>query len=288
MELRALDETPPEAVYTTYLEAFADYSVPVHPDRVAFAGMLKRRGARMDRSVGAFDGERLVGLQVTGLGDWGFDGVPTAYDVFTCLLPEVRGQGLAGKLFDKVRALLRPGEADQFLLECIQTNERGLRAYAKQGFEVTRGLECFEIPRERLRTQAPAANVALREIDSPPWIRLSDLRSWHPSWQNGNGSLQRADPAPVYVAATRDDALVGFAALFPETGDLAQLSVHPAHHRQGIATALLAACTRRLRPDVQQVRVVNVPSDATSDLAFYEAVGAEVFTRQFEMLKTLG
>lgn len=287
MELRLLDENDLDAVFETYLEAFSDYSIPVNPPREAFDRMLQRRGAVWPRSVAAFDGERMVGLQVTALGEYGYEGTPTAYDVFTGVIPSHRGQGLAGQMFSRVLEELRPGEAEQFLLECIVTNERALSAYRKQGFEITRKLECFELEVELLEAEAPAANVAIREVSSPQWVRLADLHSWQASWQNARQAMERAVPPPLVIGAFRDEQLVGYAALFPDSGDLAQLAVGPEHHREGIGSALFASCVRRLAADVNRIRAINVPADAEEDLAFLRARRAEVFTQQFEMVRKL-
>ncbi len=85
----------------------------------------------------------------------------------------------------------------------------------------------------------------------------------------------------------RDDAIVGYAAFFQETGDLAQFAVHQGKHREGIGSALFAACSRRLIPGVNRIRIINVPFDAEEDLEFFQARGARSLTKQFEMRRPL-
>jgi len=287
MELRTLEGLSSALVHAAYRAGMADYEQPLLEEPAAFEAFLRRRGADPLRSVAAFDGERPVGLQLTAVGDYGYEGTATAYDVLTCVVPEHRGRGLAGRMFEHVLALLAPGEAEQFLLECLETNAAALSAYTKQGFTRSRRLVCLELERDHVRTDPPAANVAVRDVQRPDWVRLTDLHSWQPSWQNAAGAMQRADPAPRVVGAYRDELLVGYAALFPETGDLARFAVRPEHQAEGIGSVLLAACVRRLPADVERFGIVNVPDDATGDLRFFEGRGARVFARQVEMWRRL-
>ena len=294
MELRVLGPDCLETLYPAYLEAFSDYVIPVRPSFEAFASMLERRGANWERSIGAFDGERLVGLQITALGAHGSANVPTAYDVFTGIVPSHRGRGLAGRMFEAAVEALRPGEARQFLLECIQTNEPALRAYAKQGFQRVRAFECLELDVEAARTAdadpGAAAGGRRLEVCERELVALDDLasvRTWTPSWQNGDASLRRADTAPLVLSAEHDGSLVGYVACFRESGDVAQLFVRGATDFAPVARTLLSACAARTSPGVERLRLVNVPTDATRDLETYARVGARSFTRQYELIRPL-
>ena len=287
MEVRLLDPGRDHSIFETYLEAFSDYSVPIHPPRPAFDAMLQRRGANWSHSVGAFDGPRLVGLQIMARGEFGSEGAPTAYNILTGVVPSHRGRGLARAMFERVLQSLESSPAERVLLECIQTNTAALAHYRRQGFEVTRSFECLEIPRHHFRDHADAANVAVRRIQTPQWVRLGDLRTWQPSWQNANVCLSRAEPAPTVLGAYRDESLMGYAALFTGSGDLAQFTVGQTHRGEGVGSALYVACLRRLEPQVDRLRLINIPSDAQGDLAFFRARGAEVFTRQYEMMRPL-
>ncbi|MFT5288601.1 MAG: ribosomal protein S18 acetylase RimI-like enzyme [Planctomycetota bacterium] len=287
MDLRRLDLTQLPVLHAAYLEAFSDYSVPVRPTLAQFGEMLCRRGVDWPHSVGAFEGENLVGVQIIGTGEYGFEGTLSAYNLLTGVVPSARGKQLGKALIGQALESLGASPAEQILLECVQSNKVALDLYRDLGFQVTRSLECLDVPGEKLVYKQIAANVSIREITSPVWVRLGDHCTWSPSWQNSNEAMRRARPKPTVLGAYRDDAIVGYAALFQESGDLAQFTVHPGKHHEGIGSALFAACARRLIPGVNRIRIMNVPSDAEEDLDFFRARGAELITKQFELRRPI-
>jgi len=285
MELRTLKPGDQPQIHATFLEAFADYAVPLQPSSEELRRMMVRRGADHALSVGAFDAGRLVAVMATGLGEW--RGRATAYDVFTGVVPGHRGRGLAGALLDHARPVLARRGAERFLLEVLRENEPAVRAYRRAGFVVTRELECLRVStceRAPLRT---GATVDVRVVDHPDWQQLRAFHDWQPSWQNSLASVRRAKGERVVLGAYVDGVLTGYAVLFVADGDVAQLAVDPTHRRRGVATRLLAAVLARCPADVAHIRILNVPRDAGADLAFYASQGAQPLASQYEMVADL-
>ncbi len=285
MEIRTLTEADRPLLHPLFLEAFGDYAVALRPDAGRFARMLVRRGVALERSVGAFDGGRLVAAMAVAVGDW--LGAPTAYDVFTGVVPSHRGRGLAGALLDHAAPRLAADGYRRFLLEVLRDNAPAIRAYERAGFVAGRRLECFELPAAELpRAGGPFEVVELERPDPEAARAFAD---WRPSWQNSDDAVRRGAEGRVVLAA-RDSAdggrTVGHAVLYPAEADLAQLAVAPAHRRRGAATALLAAARKHLAPDAA-LRAGNVPADAAPDLALWRALGARVFASQQEMERAL-
>ena len=143
MELRLLQTTDLDDVVGTFQRAFADYIVKLHLDRDALLKMMTRRGADLSLSAGAFENAEMKAVMVVALDH--FDGAITAYDVFTGVVPDARGQGLAARLFDvAIPACLQRG-AHRFLLEVIEDNEPAVRTYRKMGFNQRRRLRIFTL-----------------------------------------------------------------------------------------------------------------------------------------------
>ncbi len=284
IELRFLETERFERIHGTFAAAFAEYAVPLRSSLDELRRMTVRRGADWTVSVGAYDGERLVAVMAVALGEW--RGERTAYDVFTGVAPEVQGRGLAGKLFAHARPRLAERGVRRFLLEVLRDNEPAVRTYRRAGFVAHRELECLRVERDRL-PEATAGTPAVRPLAAPDWDLLRTFHDWRPSWQNSVDSVLRAAERSVVLAAVDGDAPIGYAVLFPEEGDLAQLAVARAHRRTGVGTRLLGAVRARLKSG-SELRIVNVPSDAAGDLAFYAAAGAKQFTGQYEMELELG
>ena len=277
--LRILASESLEEVHAAFLAAFADYSLPMRPGLEKWRRMTVRRGVDWAVSVGAYEGGRLVGLMATAVDDW--LGRPTAYDVFTGVAPDHRGAGLSRAMFAHVRPLLRARGVERFLLEVLCDNEPAVHTYRRTGFDVVRELECLRAHRQAPKARADET-VAVRELEGPDWSRLDTLHDWHPSWQNSTASVRRAGAERIVLGAFAHGQLVGYAVVFPEDADLAQLAVNPARRRRGVGSSLLAAAHERLASGAE-MRVLNIPSDAHVDLAFYAAAGARPFARQYEM-----
>lgn len=272
MRLSTLEATPLATVAAAFDRAFAGYAVALPPAASFLPELLRRRGVRLELSVGVEDAGELVGFTLNGLGR--FRGEPTGYDAGTGVVPSHRGRGLAARMLERTRALVAAAGAGRYLLEVLTTNAAAIRAYRRAGFEVTRELRCFEVDPPPAR---PGVEVAESTFDPDA---MAPLRDHEPSWQNGDEAIARAGAPSVTLEARDAAGLAGCAVLFPGTSDLAQLAVARRARRRGVGTALLAAARARCgRP----LRVLNVDAGDAGAGAFLAAAGARETVRQLEM-----
>jgi len=262
IEVRPLTGVPFEQIFETFSLGFSDYVVPFQPSIDALQEMLTRRGFVPSLSVGAFDGEQLVGLTLNGV-----DG-NRAYDSGTAVIPTHRRRGLSSRMMQLSFSLLAPRT---YVLEVLQQNTPAVALYESLGFAHTRPFQVWSFT-----AQSPTRVPELANAD------LDVIRSWcdvEPSWQNDVPSLRRARDSYV-VLGTLDAAAV----LFPRTGDLPLLAVAPHARKQGLGRRLLnAAATRADKP----LRILNVDDGDERIAAFLEKCGATRGPRQFEMKKLL-
>jgi len=248
-------------LYETFREAFSDYVVPFAPTTEQLFEMLTRRGWKPELSVGAFDGERMVGFTANG-----FDGV-TAYDSGTGVVPSHRRQGLSRAMFDWLTPRLRDAGARNYLLEVIETNAAAEALYRGLGFVETRRFDCYVY---EARPDAPQFGFT---SPNPAWWDVQ------PPWQNSSDSLARARDPHVVIGDER-----GYAVVFPSNGDLAQLAVAPEHRRRGLGRQLLdAAGAIAGKP----LRILNVDDRDAGIAAFFQSIGARRIIRQIEMVLAL-
>ena len=78
-----------------------------------------------DCSVGAYDGDKMVGLTFVGLDDW--LGEKAAFDAATGIIPGYRGQGVAKAMFEFILPRLKERGVSRFLLEVLQSNKATTR-----------------------------------------------------------------------------------------------------------------------------------------------------------------
>lgn len=268
-----------ESLHECFLRAFSDYEVDMRVSREQFQQRLTRDGVCFEMSAGAFDGERMVGFYINGVGQWRQK--MTAYDAGTGVIPEYRGRGVAKELFAFLESTLKAAGISQYLLEVLTTNVPAATLYRKLGFVDTRRLAVF---RSEQQTKSRATNVVTRHIERPDWKLFQSFWDAYPSWQNSIDAIERISNDRSIIAAYVDDACAGYGVMFKPAASLMQLAVAREHRRKGIATAILSA----LETEVSQpLKINNIDEDLKSALAFYEANGYKSVLSQYEMIKTL-
>jgi ribosomal protein S18 acetylase RimI-like enzyme len=223
-----------------------------------------RRGVALELSPAEFEGDRIVGYTLNALGTW--NGVPSAYDSGTGVVPSHRRRGLARQLLEMSFPALRARGARHMVLEVLEQNERAVALYRSLGFEVTRPLHCWRYDGVA-KLDGDAVEIS---IDDVP-IDFCDAA---PSWQNSIECLRRSGDDRSVIALDG-----GYVIVHAATGDLAQLAVDPARRRRGIGTRLLRhAAAVAAKP----LRILNVEIAADN---FFTAAGAQPFVAQLEMLR---
>lgn len=279
MRVDTLASTSFAAISSAFDEAFGDYSVSFSPSVGWLGETMRRRGVRLDLSVGVREEARLVAFTLNGLGSW--LGETTGYDAGTGVVPEFRGRRLTSLMLERTEELLREAGATQYLLEVLQSNDVAIRAYRGAGFETTRELRCwaFDAP----QAAAPSGVVVVE--GAPGDSRsIAAMRDSDPSWQNGDESIARAGDPRVTLVVRDSEGLAGCAILFPSTNDLAQFAVARRARRRGIGRALLAAARAKCG---KSIRILNIDARDAGTNAFLEAAGATEIVQQFEMVKRL-
>ena len=270
-------------IYEAFMAAFADYSVPVTWSRRDFDESNVRRGFDKAISLGAYEGDRIVGFVLNGSGSWG--GEKAAYDLGTGVLPEARGGGLSGTIAAELVRFLPGLGFRRYVLEVIRDNLPALKTYEKAGFKVTRELEC---PDGSYADPGIPAPGGLEIVDLPlghafPRATLSAFRDWEPSWQNSDDSIARMPGSLVALGARLEGRLVGHVVASPK-GTIWQLAVAREDRGRGIGAALLHELSLRVGP---ALRYINVQADDRATLGLLARCGIRDGVGQYEMTRAL-
>ena len=272
---RLLTSADFDSLHDCFLTAFSDYEVDMRMSREQFRQRLTRDGISLEMSAAAFEGERMIGFCINGLGQW--QEKMTAYDGGAAIIPEYRGRGVAKELFAFLIPRLREAGVVQYLLEVLTSNVPAATLYRKLGFVETRRLAVF---RSDKRIQA-ANDVGIRRVEQPDWQLFQTFWDGYPSWQNSTAAVERVAADRVIAGAYVNDECVGYGVVFVPSANLMQLAVSPTHRRRGIGSAILASLETS-----EPLKINNIDEEMQGALAFYEANYYKHVLSQYEMIKT--
>lgn len=284
-QCRFLDETCFDSLYKCFSEAFSDYIVPFALTEAQFRNHLNLTGVDLDRTVGCFDSDRLIGFSLNGFGQW--NGLTTAYDAGTGVIPSFRRQGISDSMFEMMMPVFSDSGVQQFLLEVISTNRGAIRLYEKLGFQSVRGLALLQCDGDLRGSGDPELNVTIREIVEPDWEVLSTFWDGSPSWQNSPDAIHRSNKLRRILGAFLDDVCVGYVIFSLNFGRIAQFAVDKNVRRKGIGTELIKA-VKAATAQGYSLQVINLDRSLTDTIQFFSSLGFYERLWQHEMVLGFG
>jgi len=268
-------------------EAFSDYEVPMEISLDSFKYLNLRRGVRYDLSLGAVDGENLVGFILNAIDNW--EGKLTAYDCGTGVIPKYRQKGLGNQIFTHLLPLLKAENIEQYLLEVIQTNIAAYNLYKKRDFQITREFDCLlaDVKEVKLKFQDKEKSdltkgYNIRDITNLTWNKVKKYWDYSPSWQNSELSIQRVPNSFHYLGAFLKDKLVGYMVYEP-SGGITQIAVEQNHRNQNIGTEFIKNLIEKV-PEIEKLNIINIDKRDTALLNLFSKIGFKSFTAQYEMI----
>lgn len=269
-------------LHAAFLEAFSDYFVPFKLSEPQLENHILQNGVALEKSVGAFSGDKMVGFTLNGFGTW--NDKKTVYDAGTGVVPEFRKQGVGKALFDFMTPDLTAEGFEQILLEVIAQNENAIKLYKKLGFQETRRLIYFE----QKKTFEPKIErkFEIREIVAPDWDLFESFADGKTSWQNARDSVSRIFSRRLALGVFDEGKCVGYGIVAPKFGMISQLAVAHKFRRRGAASLILSEMRQRIAKD-KNLCAANVDENIASAVDFLRRRGfAENFS-QLEMIKVL-
>lgn len=274
-------------ILDTHNEAFSDYEVPMQISLDSFKYLNLRRGVKYDLSLGAVDGEKLVGFILNAIDMW--EGKLTAYDCGTGVIPGYRQKGIGNQIFNELLPLLNAENIEQYLLEVIQTNTAAYNLYKKRNFQITREFDCLLADVEDVKNKIQvnqerslAKGYDIRDIKTLDWDEIVKFWDYPPSWQNSDLSIQRVSESFRYIGAFSNNKLVGYMVYEP-SGGITQIAMHQKHRNQNLGHEFIKFLIEK-SPNLEKINIINVDKRDTVLLNFLFKFGFKSFTSQYEMI----
>lgn len=278
MQIRKLVAQDTSDLLKAVNDAFADYIVPFQLNAAQLQLKIAAENIILEWSAGVFEAGKLIGFIMHGVRT--IAGKTVVYNSGTGVLPEYRGQGLVGKMYDYMQPFFEENKVQQLVLEVIEGNRSAIRAYEKNGFSIQRKLLCFD---GELQMKPQSGVASVQPLPGFLWEDFQSFWDITPSWQNAISSMDIAKP--MALGAFMDTELAGYVLFNPVSKRIYQIAVALRHRRKGIATQLVAAVQQQV-PN-EKIQLNNMDEAAENLKLFLEKQGLTNNINQFEMVKIL-
>lgn len=280
MRIDSLESISLDELHEAFCRAFADYVIPMTPDRDKFEQMLIRRGADLKESIAAWDGEEIVGFVVNAIQPE----IGLAYNVATAVDPRNRGKRVGSLLMNRAIERFSEKKFNEYRLEAFVQNTPAHALYEGVGFQRRREYAGFTLDFEP-PARSTADGLDFREMTTDDYVWAYEHLGYEPAWQNALHSLQRASQHRYGIVVRAAGDRVGAGVLFPG-GDVSLLVVHPTQRRRGIGKALLSELMRE--KNLKSARFINlVPGEGNEGIAWLQSIGGVIEWKQFEYIRRL-
>ena len=186
MKVKNLSSLQFEKIISCFLEAFQNYFVTLPDDVEYWRNRFAAVKVDWELSFGMFEGERLVGFIINGVGN--HNGKLTAYNTGTGVLNEYRGQQIVNALYAHAFPDFRQKGIEKCLLEVISENSRALKVYERIGFEILRKLGSYT------GTISPeGAVISLERVNYQEILDLGLYKSGYYAWEGSAETILNSE-----------------------------------------------------------------------------------------------
>jgi len=282
MKIKRCNQVTDTVIYQGFQAGFADYMIQVELDQETFVGhFFGPEGNDRALSFIALDEDKPVGVILGGYKQ--NEDFKTLRCGGMALIPEVRGSGLAKQLMDLHEKEAREQGCRQLALEVIKGNDRAIRFYEKNGYEIVTHMQyrAWE-PLDQTNKWLIAEELMdrVQEVDLKDIKELRMTERTRLPWQ-GSFPYFEAFLSKSYGIREGDKLVAGLVAT-PRR--LLYLWVDPAYRNQGYAKAMLKRMVEDLKPEALRVSYLNNVGFHT----FANHLGMELDEiSQWEMVKWL-
>ena len=280
MEIITLEKTSLPILTTCFNLAFSDYFVKFNATESYLEQRWKGAGVDFSLSAGVMDEGKLVGFIFNGIRDR--NGLKTAFNVGTGVIPSHRGNGFTEKMYGFLMPKFQEHQIQSLGLEVIQENVKAIHVYEKVGLKRKRGLHCFggTIKIEKLKS---ANDLVFKKLENPQWEVFQSFYEFEPAWENKKEAIQTCEELFSFYGVEKNGQLIGCAIVKNKDGNIAQFGVHPEYRNQGVGKFLFIQLAS-LHPSVKSN---NIDATANDTLKFLKKVGLKNTVNQYEMVSYL-
>ena len=279
IRLFSKDEVP--QMYHAFIESFSDYPVSFEMNLEGFQKkFIEKLNLDFNCSAGAFIEGQLAAFVFSTINN--YEGLKTAYNGGTGVLPSFRGRGFTPAIWDFLVPRFRAQDVKRCVLEVLTSNDRAIDIYEKIGFQKVKRFKCFRLlPYRYTAGYAGQGLLEFRNADKPKWSEYSAFFDYSPSFIDSQAMVDQNLDNEDIIEAYQNDQLVGYIIFQSPIGRISHLAVSPEFRNEGIGTRLIGMAYKASRN--KYLTVINLPENAKSAIRFLTNLGFENQLDQYEM-----
>jgi len=271
------------SLHQAFKSAFDNYSVNLNTSLDALNFRMKCIGAEMDTTMAAWYNDEVAAFIINAIGN--DNGIKTAYNGGTGVIPAYRGNRLSADLYLKGFEYLKQNGVEQCLLEVISNNIPAFKIYQQLGFEVSREFNCYKGGKIKERNGNKDIHFLTVKDRLPDWSLYASWYDFKLCWQNSQKSVIRNYDNQTIIEAIHRTKTVGIVIFESLNGKVAQLAVDPAYRRLKIGTQLLRLVGKLSK--AKSMFFLNIDAASEPINKFLVKNGFEVAIKQKEMVRSL-
>lgn len=266
------------------MESFSDY--PVDMSYMTRHVMEKR--IILDRvdfsySVGAYYQNRMIGFIVIGIDNYRNE--LYAFDAGTGIVPNYRGKGVAGRMFELVVKKLKESRINKISLEVLQKNKNAIKAYNKSGFEIVDSYNAYRIKIDNSKKRNVINSIhEIKTIQLEDILELTNYREYEPAWEYTNSAMQANRDDIEIFGAELNGEIKAYIAYHAGLNWIFCIGTHPELRGSNVYSILISHLLNHTNG--QLIKFNNIPEGHHLNQVLLN-YGFEKYTSQFEMLNIL-
>lgn len=271
MNIRLLSEEDIPVLHNAFNLAFSSHSITIKPTLKDFEYRIFHKiHVDFDISAAAFDGSEMLGFIMHASNV--YEGIPTAYNGGTGVIPGFRHQHTAEDLYRYLFPILRSHSIARILLEVVDNNENAIRLYEKLGFVFRRSFRCYKQvkPLDLTHTQQVESGV-ISEVDF-------SFNDFEPSFGDTQAQLIRGNE--TVLLAKKNNKVVGHLIFQPHNGRISQIGISRLFRSERFGESLVFHAQKLTR---KPLTIMNIPSGEFGMHKFLTNCGFENQVDQYEM-----
>lgn len=271
MDIRLLSEEDFNLLYATFKMAFTTNEVTFQPSIEEFSHRLRKKlHINRDISAGSYDGNEMTGFILHSSAI--YEGIPTAYNGGTGVLPGFRNQKTAERIYEFLIPKIQQKFLARILLEVVESNESAISLYEKIGFTFKRKFKCYKMNQHRESiSKIPIVEGSLSEVNFT-------FNDFEPSFIDSSEHLMRGEEK--VLLSKKDHMTTGYVIFQPHLGRISQLAVDRIHRHTGAGEALLVQAQSIAK---KPLTIMNIPDDEFGFDSFLIHNGFQNQINQYEM-----